>query len=196
MPIMPKPATALRTLFVALALLAVIEAPASGRDKSTSDVRVGTLRLEHPWAPPAPTGARVAPAYVVIHNSSPFAAPTGARVAPAYVVIHTSSPFADRLTAASAGIARRMEIRETVTRDGIVSTRPLAGGLPIPANGSVTLKADSYQLVLVDPNRPLKAGDRVSTTLTFANMGTISVIFPVEVPGAPPPPKQQKPERR
>jgi periplasmic copper chaperone A len=172
---MPKPATALRTLFVTLALVAVIEAPASGRDKNTSDVRIGTLRLEHPWAPPSPTGARIAPAYVVIHNSS---------------------PFADRLTAASAGIARRMEIRETVTRDGIVSTRPLAGGLPIPANGSVTLKADSYQLVLIDPNRPLKAGDRVSTTLTFANMGTISVIFPVEVPGAPPPPKPQKPERR
>ena len=43
-------------------------------------------------------------------------------------------------------------------------------------------------------DRPLKAGDRVSTTLTFANMGTISVVFPVEVPGAPPPPKQPKTE--
>jgi copper(I)-binding protein len=171
MLIMPKPATALRTLFAAIALVAAIEGPASGRDKNPSDVRVGTLRLEHPWVPPSPTGARVAPAYVVIHNNS---------------------PFPERLVSASAGIARRMEIREMVTRDGVVSARPMTAGLTIPANGSVTLKADSYQLALIDPNRPLKAGDRVSTTLTFANMGTISVVFPVEIPGAPPPPKQPK----
>ena len=170
---MLKPATALRTLFAALALTAELEAPASGRDKNTSDVKIGTLRLEHPWVPPSPTGARVAPAYVVIHNSS---------------------PFPERLVSASAGIARRMEIRETVTRDGIVATRPMTAGLTIPPNGSVTLKADSYQLALIDPTRPLKAGDKVSTTLTFANMGTISVVFPVETPGAPPPPKQPKTE--
>ena len=172
---MLHPVRTLTCLSVAIALVGTIGIQAIARDKSPSDVKIGTLRLEHPWAPPAPTGARVAPAYVVIHNSS---------------------PFADRLMSASAGIARRMEIRETVTRDGIVTTRPLAGGLPIPANGSVTLKADSYQLVLIDPNRPLKAGDRVSTTLTFANMGTISVVFAVETPGTPPPVKQPKAERR
>jgi len=62
--------------------------------------------------------------------------------------------------------------------------RQLTDGLPIPAQGSVSLEPASYHLMFLDLKRPLKEGETFSGTLAFAKAGTVEVTFEVRGTGA------------
>jgi periplasmic copper chaperone A len=62
--------------------------------------------------------------------------------------------------------------------------RELAGGLSIPAGGSVVLKPGSYHVMLIGLKKALTAGEKFPLTLTFEKAGTISVTVPVQAMGA------------
>jgi len=51
---------------------------------------------------------------------------------------------ADLLTGASSDVADKLQIHEVTVVNGVMQMRQLAGGLPIPAGGSVALKPGSY----------------------------------------------------
>lgn len=145
---------AMTALAAALALAAV--QPVLAEDASP-------VHVEQPWARATPPGAKVAGAFAVIEN-------------------HGSTP--DRLVSATAEIAGRVEIHEMAVTDGVMTMRPLADGLAIPADGSVELKPGSYHLMLMDLAGPLKEGEHIAGTLTFEKAGTVPVEFAVAPIGA------------
>lgn len=127
------------------------------------DFKVGPLQIDHPWSRATPGGATVAGGYFVVKNTG-------------------TAP--DRLVAASAPFAGRVEIHEMSMKDGVMVMRPLPDGLAIPAGGSVELKPGGYHVMFLDLKSPLKEGTLVDGTLTFEKAGTVPVQFKVEGMGA------------
>ena len=126
------------------------------------EYKLGTLVVDHPWSRATLPGAKVAAGYLTVKNSG-------------------AEP--DRLVAVSAGISVKGEIHEMTVKDGVMTMRPVAGGLEIPAGGEVKLEPGSYHLMFMDLKEPAVEGVKFQGTLTFEKAGTIEVEFAVEKPG-------------
>lgn len=122
-----------------------------------------SIKVEQPWARATPGGASTGAVYMTLENK-------------------TSS--ADRLTGASSDVADKLQIHEMKVVNGTMTMRELAGGLPIPADGSVVLKPGSYHVMLIGLKKPLNAGETFPLTLTFEKAGKITVDVPVKAIGA------------
>jgi copper(I)-binding protein len=126
------------------------------------EFKAGAITVEHPWSRATPGGARVAVGYAAISNAGE----------------------ADRLVAATAEIAGRAELHEMAAKDGVMTMRPVTGGVSVPAGGKVALKPGSYHLMFLDLKRPLKPGEQFAGTLTFEKAGPVAVTFAVQSIGA------------
>lgn len=140
----------------ALALLAF--GPAAAHE-----FKSGPIEVVHPWARATPPAAKVGGGYAEIRNDG-------------------SEP--DRLVSVTAEVAGRVEIHEMGVKDGIMTMRPVEGGVPVPANGTAALAPGGYHLMLLELKRPLKAGESFAGTLTFEKAGTIPVTFDVQAIGS------------
>ena len=140
---------------VFLAALLLLAAPSA----FAHEFKIGSLIIEHPWARATPPGAVVGGGYLTITNQG-------------------STP--DTLIAATAEVADPVEIHEMAVKDGVMTMRPVAGGVEIPAGGTVALKPDSFHLMLMNLKKPLKKGEEFHGTLTFAKAGTVEVHFAVQ----------------
>jgi periplasmic copper chaperone A len=129
---------------------------------SAHEFKAGAITVEHPWSRATPGGAKVAVGYLAISNAGE----------------------ADRLVAATAEVAGRAEIHEMAVKDGVMTMRPVPGGIPVPAGGKVALKPGSYHLMLLDLKRALKPGEQFAGTLTFEKAGPVAVTFAVQPIGA------------
>ncbi|MFI5780856.1 copper chaperone PCu(A)C [Nocardia sp. NPDC051570] len=74
-----------------------------------------------------------------------------------------------RIVDATSPASARMEIHETVDADGSKTMRPKAGGLVIPAHGSVALQAGGDHLMFLDLVAPLRTGSQTPITVKFAD---------------------------
>lgn len=131
--------------------------------------------------------ALAAPAYAAdVMVMKPWARATapGAKVGAGYMVLHNGSASADRLVAATAEAADRVEIHEMSIDNGVMKMRELAKGLDVPAGKDVELKPGSYHLMLMGLKQPLKAGETIKGTVTFEKAGQTPVEFKVESMGA------------
>jgi copper(I)-binding protein len=72
-------------------------------------------------------------------------------------------------------------------KDGIMTMRPVAGGLEIPAGQSVTLAPSGLHIMFVSPKEPFVEGGKVPVVLTFEKAGTVETFLHVEGIGAPGP---------
>lgn len=144
-------------LFLAFLLcLAVLPAAAH-------DYTIGDLAVAHPWSRATLPGAKVAAGYLVITNNG---------------------AAADRLVGVSSEISGRAEIHEmAVDGNGVMTMRPLADGIEIPAGGEAALKPGSFHLMFTDLQRPAVEGERFKGTLTFEKAGVLEVEFSVEKAG-------------
>ena len=143
-------------LAAALALLAV--GPAAAHE-----FKSGPIEVVHPWARATPPAAKVGGGYAEIRNDG-------------------SEP--DRLVSVTAEVAGRVEIHEMAVKDGIMTMRPVEGGVPVPADGTAALAPGGYHLMLLELKRPLKAGESFAGTMTFEKAGTIAVTFDVQAIGS------------
>jgi periplasmic copper chaperone A len=154
----------LRRVAAALAVAGIAAVATPGPDAFASEFKVGAITIETPWSRATPGSAKVAVGYLTIKNSE--AAP-------------------DRLVSVTADIAAgHAGIHQMSMSDGMMKMRELTDGLPIPAQGSVTLEPGSYHLMFLDLKRPLTEGETFPATLTFAKAGTVSVTFEVRGTGA------------
>lgn len=127
------------------------------------DYSIGDLKIGHPWSRAAPEGAKVAAGYAVITN-------TGSD--------------ADRLVAVTGEIAGRGEVHEMAVDDkGVMTMRPLADGIEIPAGGEVELKPGGFHIMFMDLTAAAEEGVRFKGTMTFEKAGTVDVEFAVEAMG-------------
>ena len=124
---------------------------------------------------------------ITITDALSRATPAGAPTGVGYMTITNAGDGADRLVSASSPAVDHVEIHEMAVKDGIMTMRPVPGGLPIPPHGSLVLKSGGYHLMLIKPKRPLKAGDVVPVTLTFEKAGAETVELQVKPLGMVPP---------
>ncbi|RWH73033.1 MAG: copper chaperone PCu(A)C [Mesorhizobium sp.] len=123
------------------------------------EFKVGDLKIVHPWSRDTPPGAKVAGGYFSITNTG-------------------SSP--DRLLSISSEISAKTELHEMGVKDGVMTMRPVSGGLEIPAGGKVALAPGGYHLMFVGLKRQPKQGETFPATLTFEKAGTVTIEFAVE----------------
>lgn len=138
-----------------LALLSAFAMPAAAHE-----YKAGELTIQHPWSRATPAGAQVAAGYMAIHNAG-------------------SEP--DRLLSVTSDISGKAEIHQMSVDDkGVMTMRPVDGGLEIPSGADVVLKPGSYHLMFVNLRQPPREGERFPATLHFEKTGDVSVEFAVE----------------
>ncbi len=124
-------------------------------------VALGALKIEHPWARPTAEGMTAAAAYLTVENTG-------------------SEP--DTLLSASTPIAAKAQLHETVTENGVMHMRPVAGGITIAPGTTFAFRPGSYHIMLLNLKHKLDQGEHFPLTLTFAKAGTIELDVPVEGP--------------
>lgn len=125
--------------------------------------KVGDIEIHHPWSRATPAGAKVAAGYLTLENKG---------------------AAADRLLSVTAEISGRAEIHEmAVDSAGVMTMRPVAAGIEIPAGGTVKLGPGSFHIMFMDAKRSLTEGESFAGTLTFEKAGTVNVEFVVEAMG-------------
>lgn len=92
-----------------------------------------------------------------------------------YVLIENQGNEADRLVGASSIAATVVEVHESYMDNGVMSMRPLEGGLEIPAGSKVELKPGGYHIMLIDLVNPLEVGAKITVTLKFEKSGEITL---------------------
>ena len=152
--------TVSRSLIVPIAAIVMLTCGLAAR---AGEVRAGDLVISQPWARATPGGAKVGGAYLTIENKG---------------------TTADRLIAASADVAGKVEVHEMATRNGVMTMRPVTGGLAIDPGKTVKLAPGGYHLMMFDLKSPLKQGEQVPVTLDFEKAGKVKLSFNVEGVGA------------
>ncbi|KAB1911671.1 copper chaperone PCu(A)C [Micromonospora sp. AMSO31t] len=72
------------------------------------------------------------------------------------------------ITAASTDVSP-VELHEMTMKDGKMVMQPKQGGIVIKAHSSTVLQPGGEHLMLMDLKRPVRAGDELTVTLTFAD---------------------------
>ncbi|CCD85787.1 conserved protein of unknown function [Bradyrhizobium sp. ORS 285] len=144
-----------------LLALALLLPTASG--VFAADIKAGDLVIAQPWSRATPGGAKTGAGYLTIENKG--AAP-------------------DRLVAASADVAGKVEVHEMAVTNGVMTMRPLDKGLVIEPGKTVALAPGGYHLMMMDLKSPLKQGDKLPLTLEFEKAGKVAVTLDVQAVGA------------
>ena len=122
----------------------------------------------------------VAVGNLVITQAWSRATPGGARVAGGYLTIENKGSLPDSLLSGSTNAARKIEIHEMALEKGIMTMRPIDGGLFIEAGKTVKFEPGGRHLMLIGLTAPLTEGDQVSVSLAFEQAGPVTVPFAVQ----------------
>lgn len=130
---------------------------------SAHGLKVGTLEIGHPYSRATVPGAKVASGYLSVKNTG-------------------TEP--DRLVSVSSDIAGKSEIHEmSVDSAGVMTMRPVEGGLEIPAGGEIKLAPKGLHIMFMDLKEQPKEGEKFKGTLTFEKAGSVEVEFGVDAMG-------------
>jgi copper(I)-binding protein len=133
----------------------------------------------------APAGAEeVKAGDLVITQAWSRATPGGAKIGSGYLTIENKGSAPDRLTGVSAEVAGKVEVHEMAMNIGVMTMRPLDGGLTIDPGKTVKLAPGGYHLMMFDLKAPLKQGDKVPFTLEFEKAGKVKLSLDVQGIGA------------
>ena len=119
------------------------------------------------------------------------ATPGGAKIGGGYLTIENKGAEPDILMGGSSPAAAKVEVHEMAMKDGVMTMRPVKGGLSIPPGQSVTLAPGGYHIMLMELKAPLKQGNKVPVKLQFEKAGKINVTFDIQGVGASGPPSNQ-----
>jgi copper(I)-binding protein len=135
------------------------QAPAQA-PPAAADYRAGDMVVAQPWSRPTPPVATVGVAYFSMTN-------VGRK--------------ADSLLAISSPIARKVEIHESRTVQGMVQMRPVTS-VECPPGATVKIEPGGLHVMLLDLNRPLAAGGEFPLSLRFRDAGVLTVQVRVGAP--------------
>lgn len=127
------------------------------------EVKAGDLVITQAWSRATPGGAKVGGGYLTIENKG-------------------STP--DRLIGGSADVAARVQVHEMSMNNGVMTMRPVDGGLVIEPGKTVKLSPGGLHLMMLDLKGALKQGEKLPVTLEFEKAGKVQVVFDVESIGA------------
>lgn len=100
-------------------------------------------------------------------------------VSAVYMLIENKGAQSDKLIAAETDAAASAEIHLSKVENGMAKMEPVAGGLEIPANGSVELKPGSYHVMLMGIRKPFVPGDSILLTLKFESGAELHLTVPI-----------------
>ena len=123
-------------------------------------------------------------AEVTVAQAWSRATPKGAKVAGGYLTIENRGVQPDRLLSASSGAAAKVEIHQMSMQDGIMTMRPLDGGLAIPPDTTVTLVPGGDHIMFIGLIAPFEEDQRIPVLLNFERAGKIETIFEIGSVGA------------
>jgi periplasmic copper chaperone A len=139
--------------------IATATALAAGGQSHAQDYKLGALQIDNPWSRAVPKGATVAAGYLTIKN-------TGTE--------------ADRLVGGSTPIAGKFEIHEMSMDNGVMRMRPVTGGLVIKPGETVTLRPESFHIMMLGLKQQIEQGQHFPASLMFEKAGAVDVQFAVE----------------
>ena len=113
------------------------------------------------------SGGAVANAQIKVEEPWVRATVPGQQATGAFMKI--TSGQAVKLVAVTTPAANINEIHEMTMEGGVMKMRAYLAGLDIPANKTVELKAGGYHVMMMDLQRPVKAGETVAMQLQFAD---------------------------
>ncbi|WP_068877281.1 MULTISPECIES: copper chaperone PCu(A)C [unclassified Phenylobacterium] len=125
------------------------------------------------------TAAQAAPAVEAAWTRPAAQGGTGA----GFMTLKNSGAKADALVAVSSPLARTVQIHQSSMSGGMASMKQVAR-VAVPPGGSVAFAPGGYHLMFLGLTRPVKTGDAVPATLTFASGAKVKVSF-VAGMGAP-----------
>ena len=106
----------------------------------------------------------------------------GMKTSAAYVEITNNGALDDRLIAAQAAIAQRVEIHSMEMDGGVMRMRAVDGGLVIAAGDSVTLAPGGLHIMLMGLNTDLRAGSQHEIMLVFEKAGQVTLTATAQLP--------------
>jgi periplasmic copper chaperone A len=138
------------------------------------------------WAllTPAVHAGEVTIGNLVVTQAWSRATPGGAPVAGGYLSIENRGSLPDRLLSGSTDAARKTEIHEMALDNGIMTMRPVEGGLFIEAGKTLKFEPGGRHLMFIGLAAPFKEGEQVSVSLAFESAGKVTVPFAVQGIGA------------
>lgn len=127
----------------------------------STQVLAGGFKVEKPWIREAPPGMKILAGYMMLENEK-----NGAL----------------NMVGASSADFESIEIHHTIIKDdmaGMIQQQSVR----IPRFSTVKFEPNGLHLMLINPRRELRQGDKVRITLKFSNYRKVKVIFPVRKRG-------------
>ena len=106
--------------------------------------------------------------------------PVGRQTTGCYLTLTAAAD--DQLVGVSSPVAGRAQIHESRMESNMMMMRELKEGLPLPAGQAVELKPGGNHVMLLAVEEPLKTGDTVALTLTFAVAPPLEITAEVGQP--------------
>ena len=124
---------------------------------------LGALEIDHPYAPPTPSGARTAAVY--------------------FRMMKNRGDQPDRLVAASTAVAGAVEFHSsTLDAQNVMRMRQIEA-IELPARSELPMRhGGSLHLMLIDLKAPLQEGERFALRLRFEKAGEREVTVWVQQP--------------
>ena len=123
------------------------------------DYKLGSLRVEHPYA-----------------RSTVPAQPSGA----VYFAIENKGTNGDKLIGVASPVAKSVEIH-TMSMDGDVMKMREVQSVEIKPSATISMKpGDGYHIMLIGLKQQLKSGNTFPLTLSFEKSGKLKVSVKVE----------------
>lgn len=147
----------MRAMIYALIAMAglSLSAPAMGHGYT-----IGSLTIDHPWAPPTDDLTEPGLAFFSIRNNG---------------------ETDERLTGVLplGGVANSAGLFTMVTAEGVQSVEPSEGGILIPAGETVYFSAEGAHVRLIELSEPLVEGEAELIKLQFGELGEINIVLAV-----------------
>ncbi|MEV0003692.1 copper chaperone PCu(A)C [Micromonospora sp. NPDC050980] len=143
-----------RAALIGAALLAVTVAGCGSADDSTT--------------PAATTSASASAAAGVLGVVDPWVKAADKGMTAAFGTLVNDGDADVTITGAATEVSP-MELHEMTMQDGKMVMQPKQGGIVVKAHSRATLEPGGDHLMLMNIARPVKAGDELSFTLTFAD---------------------------
>jgi Uncharacterized protein conserved in bacteria len=115
---------------------------------------------------------------VMVENPWVREAPPTAAALGAFMVLHNQTAKSLVLVGAHSAVAAEVQLHRTVVEGGMAKMLH-QHNIEIPANGKLEFKPGDYHLMLMQPARVLKAGEKVEITLKFKDGSSLPATFEV-----------------
>ena len=131
---------------------------------------------------PASSGKAEAAGPVTVTGAICRPTPRGRQVTGCYLTL--TAPADDTLMSVASPVAALVQIHESRMESNMMMMRELETGLPLPAGRTVSLEPGANHIMLLGVNDPLRTGDTVPLTLTFATAAPVEITAAVGQPPA------------